>query len=205
MNVRLQYDLEFVAGIYYDDQLQLNTYSVVMNLLTKTKDPVSINIAMERLKWFVYGELANTVFFGPHSMDQAELFYSIGVNVTTLPEEPVDQIIGMMLYNKLNAIMEGRMKITELVMSSDAGDGIEYFHNENEHTDLFPADGWWYEPTLTHSNIEFDDDEGENVISIGTNTEWEDQDLGWAHAEVTNDLGQVVFANFGHNENETKH
>jgi hypothetical protein len=33
----------------------------------------------------------------------------MGINVTTLPEEPVDQIIGMMLYYKLNAIMEGRM------------------------------------------------------------------------------------------------
>ena len=96
------------------------------------------------------------------------------------------------------------MKITELVMSSDAGDGIEYFHNETEHTDLFPETGWWHEATLCHSSVE-DEETDDNVVSIGTNTEWEDQDLGWAQAEVTTDLGQVVFANFSHNDNETKH
>ena len=50
MNVRLQYDLDFLAGIYYDDRLQLNSYSVSMSLLTKTMDAVNTNTAMNRLK-----------------------------------------------------------------------------------------------------------------------------------------------------------
>ena len=50
MNVRLQYDLEFLAGIYYDDQLQFNSYSVSVSLLTQTADAASSNIALERLK-----------------------------------------------------------------------------------------------------------------------------------------------------------
>jgi hypothetical protein len=32
MNIRLQYDLEFPAGVYYDNRLQLNTYQVTMQL-----------------------------------------------------------------------------------------------------------------------------------------------------------------------------
>ena len=62
MNVRLQYDLDFLAGIYYDDHLQINSYSVSMSLLTKTADAASTNTAMNRLKAFMHGELANTVF-----------------------------------------------------------------------------------------------------------------------------------------------
>jgi len=38
MNVRLQYSLEFLAGIYFEDQLQMNSYEVNLNLLTKTAD-----------------------------------------------------------------------------------------------------------------------------------------------------------------------
>jgi hypothetical protein len=57
MNVRLQYDLDFLAGIYYDDRLQMNSYSVSMSLLTKTTDAVNTNIAMDRLKIFMHGEL----------------------------------------------------------------------------------------------------------------------------------------------------
>ena len=138
--------------------------------------------------------------------DVCEIFTDVGLNVTTLPEEPVDQVVGIMLFYKLNAIMEGRMKITELVLSSEAGDSIEYFHNENEMTDLFPESGWWHEPTLCHSSVELEDEEEkQNVVDLNADDEWRDQDLGWAQAEVTQDLGQVVFANFNQSSNETKH
>jgi len=205
MNVRLRYNITFPASVWFDGELLTTNYTLSLNFLTQTLDPQDQNIALDRVKYFLLNELHSTVFINQADVERAEAFADVGLNVTTLPEEPVDQVVSIMLYYKLNAIMEGRMKITESVMSSDAGDGIEYFHNENEHTDLFPKDGWWHEPTLSHSNIEFDDDEAENVVSIGTNTEWEDQDLGWAHAEVTTDLGQVVFANFGQTDNETKH
>ena len=62
MNVRLQYDIEFLAGIYYDNQLQMNSYSASLSLVTRTKDTKSTNVAMDRLKAFVYGELESTVF-----------------------------------------------------------------------------------------------------------------------------------------------
>lgn len=200
MNVRLQYDLEFVAGIYYDNQLQLNTYSVVMNLVTKTKDPVSINIAMERLKWFVYGELANTVFFGPRCMDQAELFYSIGVNVTTLPEEPVDQIIGMMLYNKLNAIMEDRMAVVSLDISSTLGDGVWYQHDEEDMQGPFaPTNGWWNLSSLQHETIELEDVPN-NVVKV-ISTGWRELELDWPEETTTTTGNTVVFANFAKHEN----
>jgi len=199
MNVRLQYDLEFVAGIYYDNQLQLNTYSVVMNLVTKTKDPTSINIAMERLKWFVYGELANTVFFGPHSMDQAELFYSIGVNVTTLPEEPVDQIVGMMLYNKLNAIMENRMSVVSLDISSTLGDGVWYQHDEEDMQGPFASpNGWWNLASLQHETIELDDVPN-NVVKV-ISTGWRELELDWPEDTTTTTGNTVVYANFAKNE-----
>jgi hypothetical protein len=200
MNVRLQYDLEFVAGIYYDNQLQLNTYSVVINLLTKTKDPVSINIAMERLKWFVHGELANTVFFGPHSMDQAELFYSIGVNVTTLPEEPVDQIVGMMLFNKLNAIMEDRMVVSSLDISSTLGDGVWYLHDDEDSQGPFAhPDGWWNLPSLQHETVELEDIPN-NVVKVITDG-WRELELDWPEETTITTGNTVVFANFAKHEN----
>lgn len=205
MNVRLRYNITFPAAAWFEGELMMTNYTLALHFLTQTLDPQDQNIALDRIKFFLLNELHSTIFINQADTERAEAFDDVGLNVTTLPEEPVDQVVSIMLYYKLNAIMEGRMKITELVMSSDAGDGIEYFHNENEHTDLFPEEGWWHEPTLCHNMFESDDEESENVVSLGTNTEWEDQDLGWAHAEVTTDLGQVVFANFGHGDNETKH
>ena len=205
MNVRLRYNITFPAAAWFDGELMMTNYTLALNFLTQTLDPQDQNIALDRVKYFLLNELHSTIFINQADIERAEAFTDVGLNVTTLPEEPVDQVVSIMLYYKLNAIMEGRMKITELVMSSEAGDGIEYFHNENEHTDLFPATGWWYEPTLCHSNVELEDETDDNVIAIGSNTEWQDQDLGWAHEEVTTDLGQVVFANFRQTDNETKH
>lgn len=206
MNVRLRYNISFPAGAWFDGELMMTNYTLTFNFVTQTMDPMDQNIALDRVKHFLLNELHSTVFINQAEVERAEAFADVGLNVTTLPEEPVDQVVGIMLFHKLNAIMEGRMKIVEIVFSSEAGDSIEYFHNENEHTDLFPKTGWWHEPTLRHNDLETEDDEeSENVVELNADDEWRDQDLSWAQAEVTQDLGQVVFANFGHSDNETKH
>ena len=206
MNVRLRYNITFPAAAWFDGELMMTNYTLALNLLTQTMDPQDQNIALERIKYFLINELHSTIFINQTDDERAEIFTDIGLNVTTLPEEPVDQVVGIMLFYKLNAIMEGRMKITELVMSSEAGDSVEYFHNEHEHTDLFPSQGWWHEPTLKHSDVVLeDDDDAENVIELHSEDQWKEQELGWAQEEVTQDLGQVVFANFTQSPNETKH
>ena len=192
MNVNLRYDIEFPAGIYFDDTLQLGYYSVAINLCTATKDPLQINIAMERTKEFVRSILGNTVFISEKDQERIELLDMLNVNVTTLPEEPVDQIIGMMLYYKLNAIMEGRIIVTELDLSSNLGDNVWYSHCEEDSSGPFAKDGWWHQPNTTHADIttELMPD---NVLKV-TTTGWHEYGLEWIDAEKPNNT--VVFGDF---------
>jgi len=198
MNVRLQYDIDFLAGIYYDDRLQLNSYSISMSLLTKTTDAASTNIAMDRLKYFVHGELANTVFVNQASQERAEMMQIMGVNVTTLPEEPVDQIVGMMLYCKLNAIMEGRMTVTRLDLSSVLGDSVWYQHDEEDALGPLREDGWWHEPTVQHDSVA-ESVTDDNVVRVTPNA-WHELGLIWPEQETEPTANTVVFANFSRNE-----
>jgi len=199
MNVRLQYDLDFLAGIYYDECLQINSYSVSMSLLTKTADAASTNTAMNRLKAFMHGELANTVFINQAARERAEMLHIMGVNVTTLPEEPVDQIIGMMLYYKLNAIMEGRMAVTRLDLMSVLGDSVWYQHDEEEDSPgPFRVEGWWHEPTVQHNTIEADA-LADNVLKVVPNA-WVEYGLTWPEQTQEATANTVVFANFARNE-----
>ena len=199
MNVRLQYDLDFLAGIYYDDRLQLNSYSVSMSLLTKTVDAVNTNIAMDRLKMFMHGELANTVFVNQDLQERAEMLKIMGVNVTTLPEEPVDQIVGMMLYYKLNAIMEGRMALTRLDLMSALGDSVWYQHDADEDSPgPFRAEGWWHEPSVQHDTV-VQGDAGDNVVKVIPNA-WIEYGLTWPEDTPEPTANTVVFANFTKNE-----
>lgn len=199
MNVRLQYDLEFLAGIYYEDALQMNRYNVSMSLLTKTKDAASTNIAMDRVKAFVFGELESTVFVNQNNMERAEFMQMIGINVTTLPEEPVDQVIGMMLYYKLNAIMEGRMIVTALDLSSSLGDSVWYQHDEDDLSGPFVNHGWWHDVSTQHETVEPDPIPG-NVVKV-VSTGWHELGLDWPETQAPVNANVVVFANFNKDEN----
>ena len=199
MNVRLQYDLEFLAGIYYEDQLQMNRYAVSLNLLTKTKDSVSTNIAMDRVKAFVHGALESTVFINSDNQERAEFMQMIGIDVTTLPEEPVDQIIGMMLYYKLNAIMEERMVVTSLDISSTLGDSVWYQHDEEDMSGPFVGEGWWHRANMQHETVEREPEPG-NVVKV-VSTGWHELNLEWPENSAPTSDNTVVFAKFGPDEN----
>lgn len=200
MNVRLQYDLEFLGGIYFEDQLQLNSYRVNLSMITNTSDANSINIAMDRLKAFVYGELEHTVFINSTLKDKAELMHMMGMNMTTLPEEPVDQIVGMMLYYKLNAIMEDRIQVVQLDISSTLGDNVWFQHDEEDSSGpFFAADGWWHNPTVQHNSVETLDDH-DNVVKVIPNA-WVEYGLMWPNAAAAHTSNTVVFGNFSKNDN----
>ena len=199
MNVRLQYDLDFLAGIYYEDQLQMNRYTVSLNLLTKTKDSVSTNIALDRVKAFVHGALESTVFINQNNMERAEFMQMMGISVTTLPEEPVDQIIGMMLYYKLNAVMEGRMVVTSLDISSTLGDSVWYQHDEEDMAGPFAAEGWWHRASMQHESVEREPEPG-NVVKV-ISTGWHELNLEWPENATSSSDNTVVFAKFGPDEN----
>lgn len=198
MNVRLQLELDFMAGCYFENQLHINQYNVSLSLLTQTNDAKATNISVDRIKAFIYGELADTVFFGPQQSELIEMFTMLGINATTLPEEPIDQIIGIMLYCKLNAIMEGRVVVTELDIQSKLGDEVWYLHSEDDALGPFSRDGWWHEANCKHFDFETPpDDKVVKVISAG----WTEYNLEWPdiHPQSGN---TVVVANFQRDENK---
>lgn len=199
MNVRLQYDVEFLANIYYEETLQINTYSVNMSLLTTSTDTAMTNIAMERLKAFMHYELANVIFINQAHTAQAELFQALGCNICTLPEEPVDQIIGLMLYCKLNAIMEKQMVITGLDISSSLGDDVWYQHDEEERLGPFSADGWWHKSSTQKETLAHEE-ESEKVVKVQS-TGWHELGLDWPDAKQEQ-TAKIVYPDFKKNENK---
>jgi len=114
MNVRLNYSIEFTAGFYFNDMLKMNNYKIRLAMMTATPDEESVNIAFERIKYFIGDSIDSGVFINKGNEEQCKLLANAGVKIITLPDEPVDQLIGIMLYCKLNAICEDRMILGEL-------------------------------------------------------------------------------------------
>jgi hypothetical protein len=199
MNVRLQINLEFNAGLYIGDQLRLNRYSVSVQLCTATADPEQTNIAMDRLKMFVYAELADTVFINQEDIERAQMLDLLGINVTTLPEEPIDQIVGIMLYCKLNAVMENRMIVERLDIASTLGDDVFYLHEHGDVVGPFQVDGWWLSSDTTH-NLLTPIETHENVVHVPT-TGWNKYNLNWPDTAGPDSGKTVSFGKLNKNAN----
>ncbi len=202
MNVRLKYDMLFVAGMYHADSLRMNNYNLRLWMLTNTENSHDQNISFERLKYFMYNQMNNTVFINEENQKQCEKLVKAGLNITTLPGDPSDQLIGIMLYHKLNAIMEDRMSVIETELSSTYGDNMTYLHGEGESTWGIAPQDWWSTPDLIHSNFMLHD--SDNIVSMNTVTAWRDLELCWDEQPIPTNTGNiVVFADFN-SEHETK-
>jgi hypothetical protein len=199
MNVRLQINLEFPAGLYIGDQLRLNRYSVSIQLCTVTADPEQINIAMDRLKMFVYAELADTVFINQEDLERAQMLDLLGMNITTLPEEPIDQIVGLMLHCKLNSVMEDRMIVERLDIASTLGDDVFYLHEHGDAVGPFQADGWWVASDTTHNSLA-PIETHENVVHVPV-TGWGKYNLNWPDSAGPDSGKTVSFGKLNKNAN----
>jgi hypothetical protein len=202
MNVRLKYDMPFTAGVYHDGTLRMNNYSLRLWMTTNSENPADQNISFERIKYFVYTQIDSTIFVNSTLEDECQRFAQAGLNITTMPGDPVDQLVGIMLYYKLNAITEDRMNIVETELSSTYGENMTYLHGEFENTLGYKQPDWWTTADLTHSDFEPID--SDKVVSIPQSTAWRDIDLSWSDMPTEGSPGNVVvFADFKQ-PNETK-
>ena len=199
MNVRIQYAMRFMAGIYYENKLQLNEYTVKAYMMTNTEDPDDHNIALNRIKHFVYNELESTIFVNEEDIGACEKLSAANLNITTMPGDPVDQLIGIMLYTKFKAITEERLLIGEVELNSVLGDGVIYLHGENENVEDVDPPEWWASADLVH--CEQDLINSEKVVTLHKGSVWRELALQWPDIEDNtpedDETGNtVVFADF---------
>jgi hypothetical protein len=188
MNVRIAQLLSFTAGAWYDDALEMNQYTVKLWMITQTENTLEQTIAFSRMKHFVYTQLDSTIFVDSANV-KAQEFVRSGLDITTMPGDPADQLIGIMLFHKLNAIMEGRIAVVEVEIS--AADAVVYLHGENETSESLVQPNWWHSADLDHSDISNDPD---NVVSLHPEAAWRDVGLAWPTEETAVDsaTGNVV-------------
>jgi hypothetical protein len=195
MNVRLKYDFPFTAGIYHNGNFYMNNYTLRVLMATVSEDPDDQTTAFERLKYFIYTCMESTVFIDGAETEQCNQYVQAGLRITTMPGAPVDQLIGIMLYHKLNAVMENRMIVFETELSSAVGEYMVYLHSDEERTVGYVQPEWWDTADLTHN--EFVLDNLDNVVAIPQATAWRELDLAWTDDIASDESGNVVvFADF---------
>jgi len=183
------------AGTHFNGRMIMNRYDFTVHMVTNTMDPDEHTVAFDRLKYFMQA-MDSTVFINIDEQEACQKYIAAGVNITTMPGEPVDQLVGIMLYNKLNAIMEDRIIVYETELSSLVGDDMVYIHSAEEVTDGLVIPDWWTSPNLIHCDSDILNNQ--NVVPIHKVDTWRDLMLSWPTDEETPAGGNtIVFADFG--------
>jgi hypothetical protein len=202
MNVKISYTTQFIAAVWWNGKLIMSNYDVTFKLITAGMDPANTNTALDRLKYMVEEYLIDAVFVNHADIDQIKKLKAAGIKVVVMPEEPVDQIIGMMLYSKISAVMEGHMLVRSVMLSSTAGDSVVYEHDNTESVAPFDQPGWW-NSTDPHCEIQAKRNP-EKVFVIAATNQWRDLGLEWIDNDNKhNEDGNVlVFTEFKKNEDK---
>jgi hypothetical protein len=194
MNVQLKQQFQLPAAVYTDDQLMINNYNIELNMLTMDSNLVDLDIATARIDWFMYNELADAVFVDQADQERNSILAMLGLNMVTLPGPPVDQMIGIMLMCKLNAIAEGRIEVMATSVTSDLARGLCYTHSSSHNNGPFDQEGWWNDSNTVHNNIVLEDTT-DNVVKVTVNP-WLEHDLAWSSIADIKPESKIIVGNF---------
>jgi len=192
-NVRIKKNLEWRSALILEGAFYINHYTVKVDIITVSDDTDEQNIAYERIKLWITHVLDSSILIAQDD-PTLKIWQATGARVLALPEDPVDQIIGIMLYLKINSIMENRMVVSDIEISSTVGDHTRYLHHHNESVgqDLNQP-GWWLDSRpLWH--LEKSRKSRGKVVNLDRIPEWSDYGLEWEDNIDKKDT--VVFANF---------
>ena len=180
MITRIEKDFFFLAGVHFDNEYHINSYDLLVSFLVETACPKEHYIAMNRLEYFIKAVIANVVFVNREEVDIITKYESAGIRVCELPEYPLDQVIAIVLLLKMNAIIEDRLKITDITIGSLLGDGVRYpiVSELAESADITLGNHWWHraDQSITDRNIK---QYADNVVKLFCDDVWADLGLSW--------------------------
>lgn len=201
MNVKISSKHKFLAGFWWNNQLFFNHYMLDIDMTTATADIIDQNIAFLRLRYMIEDVFEDIVFIEQNEHDAIDQLESVGLKLAILPIDPVDQIVGMMLQCKFEAVLEGKILIRSVKLSSVRGDDIVYESDHTEYNALAGQSGWWNmldpDDTTTIEDV---------AVSrqLNSRKRWREMSMEWSEestADVDESENVLVFKDKPRDEN----
>jgi hypothetical protein len=180
LTTRIEREFSFQAGVYFQEEFLMNVYTMTLYMEVETESIREQNVAMERIKYFLNECLENSIFVQDTEQKIIEKYNTCGFKVCTVPEEPYDQIITLLLLVKLNSITEGRLIITDITLGSRISDKVRFNCDIESPRGPLEASGWWTDSSTSMSDIKKTLKKDKVVKLIKTpSTDWAEFNLVW--------------------------
>lgn len=192
MSTEIEREFTFQAGVYFEQQFIMNLYDFKLTLEVNTESIREQNVAMERIKFFIYEKLENCIFVNEKEKKIIEKYNDCNFKVCHIPEDPYDQIISLILLLKLEAITEGKLKILEIVLTSKLSDEVKFKEVIETARMHFGSDGWYNESSTSISGSNKISNKKEKIVKLVSN-DWNDVGLSWKEKQKSKQTAEILF------------
>ena len=181
MTTRIERDFSFQAGVYFQEEFLMNVYTISLYMEVETESIREQNVAMERIKYFLNDCLENSIFVQDTEHKIIEKYNSCGFKVCTVPEEPYDQIVTILLLTKLNSITEGRLVITDITLGSRVSDEVKLSCDIESPRGPLELPGWWLDSGTSISDPIKTSSRKDKIVKIFKipTLDWSEYNLSW--------------------------
>ena len=185
MTTRIEREFSFQAGVYFQEEFLMNLYTLNLYMEVETESIREQNVAMERIKYFLNECVENSIFVQDTEQKIIEKYNSCGFKVCTVPEEPYDQIITLLLLTKLNSITEGRLVITDITLGSRMSDDVKFTCDIESPLGPLETHGWWMDNSTSISDTKksVKKDKIVKLIKVPS-TDWAEFNLVWKEKDI---------------------
>jgi len=134
----------FKSIIVVDNELFNNDYNLKIHLTPITADLQEQGDFFERLKMLFESVFNNTIVASREEPLYKILEKETNNRFVQLPRQPYDQLMAAVCFTKANSVLQGKILINELELSSFQGDGITYrIVKEGPEIQLLDIDNWF--------------------------------------------------------------
>lgn len=174
-SLRIEKDFCFQTALHFAGKFWINSYDITLSMVVETESEYEQNIAIDRLNYYIHNILQNSILIEKKNKKAISKYASAGLKICELPAEPYDQLFASVLMLKLNSIMEDRLRITDMVMSSSMSDGVRYSIVSEVVEQSYSRHHWWNSACISMK----DTVPGDNIVRLFDGNEWVDLGLSW--------------------------
>jgi hypothetical protein len=168
----------------------LNPYTVHTEFTTVSESNIDHNRAYGRFKYWMQEVMQDSVLIA-RDHPRLKTWVDTGSKVLIFPEDPVDQLVGIMLYCKLSAVVQTNMIIDQVSVTSSLDDDITYHHYSDEDRGPFNESGWWNDSGPNWQII--NKKSRGKIVDLQRTLDWKDLNLEWNQESSDNRVVQADF------------
>lgn len=186
-----------------DKMLIPNQFDIGIEFLSTGDDGMEQVIAFDRMQCIIEDIMGGAIFANVENPLIAKLHKNFSAYIVTLPAEPIDYVICAALFSKLISVVEGRLIIDSVNLSSKMGSNIvNIIHEEelaaldwmvkNKIKEATGNEAWWHRSDAGCTDILLAGKDANTVIHDVQ--DWANFDLNWdaAKPKIDSKEGKVV-------------